>query len=35
MTKVNFNDFNRKGVTKNVHEIVFWQSISMVGGMER
>ena len=29
-----FNVFNKKQITKNVHEIVYWQSISMVGGME-
>ena len=29
-----FNVFNRKRITKNGHEIVYWQSVSMVRGME-
>ena len=29
-----FKIYNRKGITKNVHEIVYRQLVSMVGGME-
>ena len=29
-----FKICNRKGITKNVHEIVYRQSVSIVGGIE-
>ena len=32
--KAIFNVYNRKQIRENVHEIVNWQSVSMVGGME-